>query len=435
MSYISTLKIKNIKTGLLKPYPRNARTHSKKQIHQIAASIKSFGFNNPILIDQYNKVIAGHGRLEAAKHLGIKTVPTVLLDHMSESQKKAYIIADNRLAELAEWDNEILAIELQHLLEVDDLDIEVIGFEIPEIDLIIEEAIQEDDPEDDVFYPDDEASVITKPGDLWSLGDHKLYCGDSLKNKSYSKLMGDEKASFCFTDAPYNVPINGHVGNSGNIKHRDFAMAFGEMNAKQFTEFLAKVFKLMCAYSKDGSIHCQCMDWRHMTEIQDAGNIARYKLKNICVWVKDNGGMGSFYRSRHEFVFIFKNGNAPHINNIQLGKYGRYRTNVWEYAGVNTMRRDRMEELAMHPTVKPVVMIVDAIKDSSKPNDIILDPFGGSGSTLIASERTKRKARLIEIDPQYCDVIINRWQKLTGLDAINVNTGQRFNQISGEDNE
>lgn len=408
------------KVETLKPYDRNARTHSDKQIHQIAASIKQFGFNNPILIDDKKQIIAGHGRVLAAKELGLDKVPTVCLSHMSEAEKRAYIIADNRLAELAGWDDEILSLEFQHLLEIPDLDfdVEIIGFNTAEIDVIIgKDDAEQDDDADDQFKPY-AGPAKTKVGDIWALGEHRLICGDSLEPSTYQALLGDEKADMCFTDMPFNVKIDGHVGNSGKIKHREFAMASGEMSSDEFTVFISKVFQNMIAFSKEGSVHYQCMDWRHIKELMDASENTNYKLINLCVWAKDNGGMGSLYRSQHELVFVFKNGDAPHINNIQLGKYGRYRTNVWQYAGVNTMKKDRLKELAMHPTVKPVVMMRDAIKDCSKRGQIILDPFGGSGSTLIAAEREGRQARLIEIDPHYCDTIINRWEELTSQKAM-----------------
>lgn len=428
------LDIKYLGVDTLKPYERNARTHSDKQIDQIAGSIKQFGFNNPILIDDDCQVIAGHGRLMAAQSLGLKEVPTVCLSHMTDEQKRAYIIADNRLAENAGWDNEILALELQFLTEIPDLsfDAELTGFETAEIDILIDGLNEAAADPDDENIPEPEEVAITRAGDIWLLGDHRLYCGDSLKPESYEILMDQDKARVCFTDPPYNVPIDGHVGNSGKTKHREFAMASGEMTTDEFTQFLTTVFERMVENSEEGSIHYQCMDWRHMSEILQAGQNAGYELKNLCVWAKDNGGMGSFYRSRHELVFVFKNGAAKHINNIQLGMHGRYRTNVWEYAGVNAFGNGRQGELKMHPTVKPVAMISDAIKDTSRHGDIVLDPFGGSGSTLIAAERANRTARLIEIDPLYCDVIVRRWQELTGEDAIHAQSKNTFNTIENE---
>lgn len=333
------------------------------------------------------------------------------------TQKRAYIIADNKLAENAGWDIDILAFEVEYLTDIG-FDIETVGFETGEIDFLTDGAVDEDlDPADELVEPETDSPAITKPGDLWVLGDHRLYCGNSLENESYIALMGEEKAQMVFTDPPYNVPIDGHVCGKGSIKHREFKMASGEMSESEFTEFLTQFMKLSCSYSESGSIGYYCMDWRHMSELLQAGGNSKCELKNLCVWVKDNGGMGSLYRSRHELVFVFKHGKGKHINNVELGKYGRNRTNVWEYAGVNSMREGRMEELSMHPTVKPINLVADAIKDCSKQGGIILDPFGGSGTTLIAAEKTGRSARLIELDPHYCDVTIKRWEKLTDKKA------------------
>jgi hypothetical protein len=229
-----------------------------------------------------------------------------------------------------------------------------------------------------------------------------------------------------FADPPYNVPIDGHVSGLGSIKHREFAMASGEMTKDQFTEFLKTVFANASALSLDGAIHFVCMDWRHMSEVLSAGDSVYSELKNLCVWNKDNGGMGLFYRSKHELIFVFKVGSAAHVNTVELGRSGRYRTNVWDYAGVNTLRPGRLDDLAMHPTVKPVALVIDAIKDCSRRGDFVLDPFGGSGTTLVAAEKCGRAARVLEIDPGYVDVSIRRWQQLTGHKAINATTGKTF---------
>ena len=391
----------------LKPYPRNARTHSKKQIRQIAESVRQFGFTNPILIDPDGMILAGHGRAEAARLLGLSSVPCVRIDHMSSEQKRAYILADNKLAQNAGWDEEILATELQFLLEAKiDFKIGVIGFETHEIDRLIEGLVPEepDDPADDTLPEVPETGeAVSREGDLWLLGEHRLLCGDATNEQAFRHLMGDERAQMVFTDPPYNVPIDGHVSGLGQTRHREFAMATGEMTSCKFADFLGSVFRHLAKHSTDGSIHFICMDWRHMAELLKAGAAAYSELKNVCVWVKDNGGMGTFYRSRHELVFAFKNGTAPHVNSFELGQHGRYRTNVWHYRGVNTFSAGRMEELALHPTVKPVAMIADAIKDVSDRGGIVLDCFGGSGSTLIAAHKTGRRARVIELDPLYVD--------------------------------
>ncbi len=403
--------IELLSISTLKPYPKNARTHSKKQVRQIADSITRFGFTNPILIDNENTILAGHGRVEAAKLLALCEVPCIRLEHMTPQQKRAYVLADNKLALNAGWDEELLAEELKELLLQDEFTIDITGFSIAEVDHIIEGNPNEEtgDPREDAL-PEGEAPSRCKLGDIWQLGRHRLICGNALDPKVIATLMDGHKAQMVFTDPPYNVPVDGHVCGSGSIKHREFAMASGEMSEQQFTQFLQTSFENMAAHCVDGSIHYICMDWRHMQELLTAGKATYTELKNLIVWAKDNGGMGTFYRSRHELVFAFKHGIAAHINSFELGQNGRYRTNVWQYRGVNSLRAGRMEELALHPTVKPVQMIADAIKDVSKRGDIVLDPFGGSGSTLIAAHKTGRRGFLGEIDPIYCDRIIARWE-------------------------
>jgi DNA modification methylase len=417
----------------LVPNDRNARTHNFRQIKKIAASIERFGFVNPVLIDAENGIVAGHGRVEAAKRLGLEKVPTLRVEHLSDADKRAYILADNRLAEDAGWDGDILAIELQGLIDLD-VSIELTGFELAEVDRIIEgqgssasDVIE--DPADELVPVDEDAAPITKLGDLWELGSHRLYCGDATKPDSFETLLGNDQASLIFADPPYNVPISGHVCGLGQTQHREFAMASGEMSRSEFTVFLETVFGHMVNHASDGSIHFVCMDWRHIGETLAAGEQAYTELKNLCVWAKSNGGMGSFYRSRHELVFVFKSGTAPHINTFELGQTGRYRTNVWEYPGVNSFSKDRDDALEMHPTVKPVALVADAIRDCSKRRQIVLDPFGGSGTTLIAAEKTGRRARLLELDPRYCDTIIRRWQRLNGKHACHAESGKRFDTL------
>jgi hypothetical protein len=377
--------------GVLKPRATNPRSHSKKQITQIADAIRRFGFINPVLVDDANGIVAGHGRVEAAKIVGLDQVPTVRLSDMSEAEIRAYVIADNRLAENAGWDRALLGIELQYLTELDiDFDVTVTGFELPEIDLLIGELslAANDNDAADAAVEAAAGPATTHQGDVWQIGNHRLVCADSTQIESYKRLLGDERAQLVFTDPPYNVPISGHVGGLGTIQHREFAMASGEMSQAEFTAFLQSVFGHLATFSVDGAIHFQCMDWRHCPEIMAAGAAAYTELKNICVWAKNNGGMGSLYRSQHEFVFVFKSGTAPHINNVELGKHGRYRTNVWSYAGVNSFGGERAD-LSLHPTVKPVAMVADAIRDCSHRKGIVLDAFVGSGTTLIAAEKTE----------------------------------------------
>lgn len=419
--------------GDLRPRAGNPRTHSQKQIDQIARSIQRFGFASPVLIDKDNGVVAGHGRITAAKQLGLTEVPTVCLADMSEADVRAYVIADNRLAENAGWDRNLLGVEFQYLADLDvDFDLCLTGFELPEIDAILSDI----GTEGAKGFPDDAAPAsaagpaVTRRGDVWQIGRHRLICGDALQAETYAQLLGEEKAGMVFADPPYNVPIAGHVSGLGRAQHREFAMASGEMASEEFANFLFRVFTQVTKASAEGSIHFHCMDWRHLPEILQAGTAAYSELKNLCVWTKTNGGMGSLYRSAHELVLVFKYGRAPHVNNVELGRHGRYRTNVWAYAGANSFGAGRDEDLADHPTVKPVAMIMDAIRDCSRRGDIVLDPFAGSGSTLLAAHRTGRRGCGVEIDPLYCDVIIRRLSERAKLQATLEGDGRVFADVA-----
>lgn len=426
------LAVEHVAVAALKPYSSNARTHSPKQIAEIASSIKAFGFNNPVLIDKAGTIIAGHGRVEAAKKLGLDTVPCLRLEHLSDAQKRAYILADNKLAEKAGWDREILRIELQNLTGLDlDFDVTITGFEMAEIDVLLSEADAKPDA-DDVVPPLAQGLAVTRLGDLWQIGAHRLICGDATDFETSARLLEGERAQMVFTDPPYNVKIDGHVSGLGAVKHREFAFASGEMTEAEFTAFLERVFANLVLRAVDGAIHFVCMDWRHLGEVLAAGGRTFNELKNICVWNKTNGGMGSLYRSQHEMIFVFKSGTAPHINNVELGRHGRYRTNVWTYAGANTFSATRDAHLAMHPTVKPVALVADAILDCSRRRGIVLDAFAGSGTTLVAAERTGRRGYGIELDPAYCDTILKRVSSITGVEARLVATGQTFAEVAAE---
>jgi DNA modification methylase len=287
------------------------------------------------------------------------------------------------------------------------------------------------DPElDPADTPPEIAQVpISRKADFWLLGRHRLICGDACIDADVRALMGRERADMVFADSPYNVCIAATVGR-GKIKHREFASASGEMSPAQFTQFLTKWMMLAARYSEDGSIHFVCMDWRHLSEILTAGEEAYSELKNLVVWAKTNAGQGSYYRSQHELVFVFKNGNGPHQNNIQLGRYGRNRSNLWTYAGVNTFRTGRLDDLSIHPTVKPIALVADAMRDCSRRNDIVLDPFMGSGTTILAAERIGRRAYGLEIDALYVDAAIRRWQDFTKQDAVLKATGQTFDELA-----
>ena len=346
---------------------RNARTHSAKQIQEIANSIEEYGFTNPILIDGNHRVLAGVARLKAAKLLSLEKVPVVILSHLTAAQRQAYILADNKLAEKAGWDFDTLKLEFEDILKLDtNFDLGLTGFDKPEIDFIIHCEPFERDEKLPASIKDIVKEPRVKKGDLWQIHDHRLLCGDSLDETSFQALMGDDRASMVFTDPPYNVPISGHVGNKGNIQHDEFAFASGEMSDTEYLSFLDTSLSLATKYSREGSLHYVCIDWRHVNDLLNVGKDIYHELKNICVWNKQTAGMGSLYRSQHEFVCVFKKDDASHLNNVQLGKHGRYRTNVWDYPGVHATSH-RKADLKFHPTVKPMIMISDAIMDCTNP--------------------------------------------------------------------
>ena len=426
-------KVEWILASALRPAARNPRTHSKKQIRRIADSIEKFGFINPIITDDRGRIIAGYARAEAANLLALTKVPVIRVSHLSEAAVRAYALADNRLAELAGWDRELLATEVQELavlLPEIDLDLSITGFEPAEIDsLFLDFGSDRPDPADEI--PDlSNMPAVSRSGDLFVMGRHRLCVDDARVADSYVRLMRTETAASAFLDPPYNVRIAGHVGGRGRTKHREFTCASGEMTAEQFIAFLEQTLGLCAQHSVDGAIHYVCMDWRHLAELLAAGGAVYSELKNLCVWAKNNAGQGSFYRSQHELMFVFKHGTAPHLNTFELGQHGRTRSNVWHYAGVNTFRAGRMDELKMHPTVKPVALVVDAMRDCSRRGDIILDAFAGSGTTIMAAEQIGRRAYCLEIDPVYADVCVRRWQAYTKRDAVLERTGQTFDDLA-----
>ena len=418
--------------------PANPRAHSPRQIRQIARSIEAFGFNVPVLIDSDLNVIAGHGRILACRQLGWREVPTIRLEHLSEAQARAFMIADNRLTENSTWDDRLLAEQLHDLSVLDlDFSLDATGFEMGEIDLRIEGLATESQAKDDAadaILAAQAGPPVSRAGDLWLLNEHRVICGNALDQTVYAALMRGKKAATVITDVPYNLPIEGNVSGLGAIHHREFAMASGEMTPAEFTAFLTRVFGLLACYSVNGSLHYIFSDWRHIGELLAAGREAYTEFKNLCVWAKDNPGMGSLYRSQHELIFVFKHGRDAHRNNVQLGQYGRNRGNVWHYPGANTFARNSDEGnlLALHPTVKPVALIADAILDCSARRDIVLDAFLGSGTTVIAAERTGRRCYGLEIDPLYVDTIIRRWQAYTGERAKNAASGRYFGDLETE---
>lgn len=430
-THIRKLDIEYAKLSEIIPYSGNARKHSKRQVRKLADLISTHGWTYPILVDSAGTIIAGHGRMEAAKLLKLGKVPVLRITDLSEAQVKALRLADNCIAEDSTWDDALLRVELQDLIGLDaDFEITATGFEMAEIDLVLGETETRDDA--DIADADLNGPPVARPGDLWQLGDSRLLCGNALDEASYEALLAGEVAEMVITDPPYNVPIAGHVSGLGKKKHGEFAMASGEMSQPEFTGFLRGVFSLLTQFSADGSIHVVFMDWRHQREMIEAADNIYSELKNVCVWAKGAGGMGSLYRSAHEFAYIFKAGKAPHINNVELGVHGRNRTNVWRYCGVSSFGKGRARALEMHPTVKPVAMIADAILDISKRKGLILDPFAGSGTILIAAQRTGRRARAMEIDPGYVDVALRRYWRVTGVEPRLAATGQTFSAVEAE---
>lgn len=407
----------------------NPRVHSKKQIAQLQKSIQKFGFVRPVLVDDHDGVVAGNGSTMAAIGLGMSDIPTVCVSHLSATEIRAYVIADNKLAENSGWDRSLLALQLKELEVSLDFEVTDLGFEPAEVDVLFGEIGQPSDEADVIPDIPENTPVVTRPGDIWQIGDHVLLCGDSTDPEAYRSLLNCELAQAVFTDPPFNVKIQGHVSGLGKQKHREFAMASGEMSKEEFTGFLTKMVSNLKTFSADGSLHYLCMDWRHMDELLAAGSTYT-ELKNLCVWAKTNAGMGSLYRSQHELVFVYKNGTASHINNIELGRFGRNRSNLWTYAGANTFSKEREAELAMHPTVKPVALVADAILDSTKRNGLVLDVFAGSGTTLIAAEQTGRRGYGIELDPIYCDTIIRRFEAVYGIKAVLLESGEAFAAVA-----
>jgi DNA modification methylase len=417
-------------TASLKPNPTNPRRHSKAQVRTLSRSIAASGYLAPILVDESDTIIAGHGRLEAASELGLAEVPTLALHGLSAAQRRALTIADNRIAQDATWDEGHLIETIQGILEVEsDFDLSLTGLSTPELDGLFEviEGARDDPADDQVPVPAAKAVPITR-GDLFNLGEHRLFCGDATDPADYERLLGETVTQLVITDPPYNVPIAGHVSGNGRIQHREFTMASGEMDSTTFQDFLLRTFQCIAEVSCAGALAFVFMDWRHLREILDAGGEAFDDLINLIVWSKTNAGMGSLYRSQHELVLAFKVKTGPHINNVELGRHGRHRSNVWAYAGANAFGRGREAALSMHPTVKPVAMIADAIKDASHRGGIVLDPFAGSGTILIAAHQTGRRAYAMELDTAYVDLAIRRWQEVTGLQATHARSGLTYRE-------
>lgn len=419
--------------GKIQPNPNNPRVHSRKQINKIIASIDKFGFLNPVLIDEDNIALAGHGRLEAARIKGLTHVPVIRFAHLSAAQKKAYLITDNRLAELSAFDRGKLAVELTELIDLlpaEGLDVTITGFEPAEIDLLLADmSAPAATPEDNILALPE--IPVARRGDLWALGKHHLICGDSRDPACVARLMGGVTAAVVVTDPPYNRRAS-DIGGRGKTQHGNFAFASGEMSTSEFRQFLTETLGNAVKVSRPGAVHYVTMDWRHIGDLIAVGEILYGTMLNLICWNKTNAGQGSFYRSQHELIGVFRVGDHQHRNNVELGRYGRTRSNVWTYAGVNSFGRNRDQALASHPTVKPVALVADALLDCTLRGETVLDPFMGSGTTIIAAEKVGRVTRGVEYEPGYIDVAIRRWQAFTKLEATLVDDGRSFDEILRE---
>ncbi|MEH6791103.1 site-specific DNA-methyltransferase [Parasphingorhabdus sp.] len=433
---IAALELVYLSPDCIKPYSDNPRAHPDQQISMIATSIETFNFNNPVLITPDHMLIAGHGRLLAAQRLGVDAIPAIILPHLSEAEQRAYRIADNAIMLKGEWSLELLASELEFVTRVAfDISPDAIGFETGQIDFIIGRNSNDSegglDADEEISDPDRSEPPVSRPGDIWRIGRHSVICGDARSPDVYEQLLGGKKADAVISDMPWNVPYSGHIGGLGNVHHEEFMMASGEMSSAEFSGFMQTVLEQQALVSKPGALHFQFIDWRSVADMIRAGEGVYDALVNLCVWVKPNGGMGSLWRSRHELVCVFRTKGGKHQNNVMLGKHGRNRTNVWEYAGANSFRSDRMKDLEAHPTCKPVDMIADAIMDCTNRNDLVLDAFLGSGTTVMAAERTGRTGLGIELDPHYVDVAIQRIAEVTGSLPI-LSDGRSYDEVRSD---
>ena len=425
------LKIVSLAIDLIKDRPGNARIHSRKQIARLATAIRTYGFVVPVLVDKDHVLIAGHARLQSARLEGLSHVPAIFISHLSAEHIRALTLADNRMSALGSFDKDLLAKEIASLVELLPMpELSATGYELEEIEILRDLAGSRVKPKKILQFPavDRSLPAVTRIGDCWKIGDHKLICSDALEDQTFVKVLGREKADLVITDPPWNRKVNGDLFAGGSILHEEFVQASGELSRSQFQRFLLAMCKNLAAYSRSGSLHYIFMDWRSIGDLLSAGEAHYDGLLNIIVWMKSNGGgMGSLYRSQHEMVALFKSGKRSHKNNVELGANGRNRTNVWQYPGANSP--SQRENLKAHPTVKNLEMITEAIRDASDRGDIVLDCFAGSGTSLLAAAETGRRARLVELDEYYCDLIIMRARE-AGLQASLESNGQGFEEVA-----
>lgn len=404
------------------------------QVERIVKSLKRFGQCAPVIIRADGAIVDGATMVEAAKQLGFTEIDCVVLEHLTDDETRGLRVTLNKVATLGQFDLSELSIELTELLEIDTSLIDI-AFTMPEIDIITHVGVAANDDEkgegdDDDLPPTPAAAVVSRKGDVWELGKHRVICGDSLAAETYATLMAGASASAIICDPPYNCAISGFV--TSNKAHKEFAMAAGEMSDSEFDSFLTTFLAVSKGYAKKGSLVYACIDWRTCHQLVGAGKAAGLRHVNTLVWNKGTGGMGSLYRSAHEMIPVFCNGDKPHTNNIELGKHGRDRTNVLSYAGANRKGSSANKMLGKHPTPKPVELIADLMLDCTQVGDIVLDPFLGSGTMIIAAEKTKRIGYGVELDPGYVDLIVRRWEEHTGKQAVHADSGLSFEQLAAE---
>jgi DNA modification methylase len=430
----SFLTITDVPVASIRPYPNSPRVHSKAQRKKAKKLIQHHGVATPLLVDANHQIIDGHLRWEVAQELGLETLPCVIIPSRNEANNRDLRLAINKLPEDTRWDREKLFIELSSLVEIK-YDLELTGHDQGAIEIILDYEPTPRNVVEDAPLPIPDRPAVTKPGDLWLLGPHRLRQGDACNPDDVADVVGDAKVRVVFADFPYNCRIGGFVSGLGQPKHREFPQASGEMSAEEFFRFKKRCLEVLINHLIDGAIIYACMDWRNIRSLISAGEALGLDLKNICVWAKTAAGMGTFYRSQHELIAVFKYGTAEHINNFELGQYGRSRTNLWSYRGMTGFSKDRKDLLKVHPTVKPQIMVADAIRDVSKRGDVVFDPFSGSGTTLMAAHETGRVCCTIELDPLYVDAAILRWQAATGIDAVLAATGETFDEIAARQAE
>lgn len=416
----------------VRPAGARARVTTPEQLERVIKSIRQFGLVTPILIDAEDRIVSGHVVWEAAQKIGSETIECLVVDHLDDAELKALSLALNRIAETGDWNLDTLR-EVMIEIRSADIDLTTTGFTLQEFDQItLAPSPSSQDEEDCAEVEFKDETPVSRIGDLFQLNDHRLLCGDALEAESYRQVLGGRMAHCTFSDPPYGCKIEGFVSGLGKHKHKDFVMASGEMDDAQFIEFLETYLTHCRTFTSKGAVTFACMDWRQIDKLLAAGAQAGFNRNNIVVWNKGSGGMGSLYRSAHELIAVFCNGKSPATNNVELGRHGRDRSNLWSYPGANRRGSSANHALADHPTPKPIELVEDALLDITRPGDVVLDPFSGSGTTLIAAERCGRITCGIELDPQYVDRTIRRWERMTGHEVIHVESGMTFTELMTE---